>query len=249
MQHRKLRQARLQFNVVHGHRILRVAYRRQGILVAVQWHCAAQLAVLHDPQSKHGEQLALEVLAQAPDSERALLALLEHQLALRQFKPLTESMERLTQSAALSAAGHTALANSQISVARLHDSGVQSVAAVDAAALRASARQHLQRAMALDALHPLPVYALGWLLASQGDVVAVREFAPTAERLYYQQPYSEDLANLLIRLHALAGDTDAEFKFAVVARRLASNSQDQFLAQRRIDRLRPAAKAMPELKP
>ncbi len=205
----------------------------------------AQLAVLRDPQSKTGEQSALEVLVQAPGNEHALLALMDHQLALRQFKALVATVEQLKQSPSLSAAGHADLAVTEISLARMRDSGVQGMPEVAAAQLRADARGHLRRAMELDALHPLPAYALGWLLASQGDVAAVQQLLPAAEQVYYRRPYSAELAGMLVRLYTLTGDTDGQFKFAVVARRLADNPFDQMLAKRRIDKLRPTVKTAP----
>jgi hypothetical protein len=202
-----------------------------------------QLAVLHDAQSIIGKQWATEILQQTPDDERALAAFMAHELAARQYKSLLASMEQLQQRATLSAAAHGSIAAAQITLAQRRDSGVQGLGELNANSLRADARVHLRRAMALDATSPLPVYALGWLLASQGDVAAARELLPGAEQIFYQRPYNSELAELLLRLHTLTGDTEAEFKFAVVARRLATTETDRYAAQRRIDRLRPAAKS------
>jgi hypothetical protein len=203
----------------------------------------AQLAVSHDAASKAGEQWAREVLVKLPDNERALLALLNRQLAQRQLQPALASVERLNRSPSLSAAGRTELAVTEISLASKRDSGVPGMAEVSANTLRANAREQLRRALELDAEHPMPVYALGWLLSSQGDVASVRELLPVAEQRYYRRPYNAELANLLVRMHALTGNTDSQFKFAVAARRLATEPIEQQRAQRRIDRLRPATKS------
>jgi hypothetical protein len=202
-----------------------------------------QLAMMHDAQSTTGRQWAIEILEQAPDNERAQLALMDHELAARQYQPLLASMERLQRRATLSAAGHSSIAAAQITLAQWRDSGVQGLGELNANGLRAEARAHLRRAMELDAASPLPVYALGWLLASQGDVAAANQLLPGAEQLFYQRPYNSALAGLLLRLHTLTSNTDAEFKFAVVLRRLAATETDRFAAQRRIERLRPAARS------
>jgi hypothetical protein len=203
----------------------------------------AQLAVLYESQSTPGQQWATEALQQAPDNESALLALMEQRLVARQFQPLLAGMSRLQQLASLSARGHASVAVVQITLARLRDNGVQGIGDISANELRAAARVHLRRARELDESHPLPVYALGWLLASQGDVLAIKQLLPGVEQVYYQRPYSVELAQLLLRLHTLTGDTEAQFKFAVAMRRLAETPLDRNAAQKRIDRLRPGAKA------
>jgi hypothetical protein len=203
----------------------------------------AQLAVLHDVQAPLGKQWATEVLKDAPDNERALTALINHELGTQQYQPLLVNMQQLQQRTTLSAAGHGSIAAVQIALARRLDSGVQGLNELNANSLRADARSHLRHAMELDATSPLPVYTLGWLLASQGDVAAVQQLLPAAEQAFYERPYNANLAALLMRLHTLTGNSDAEFKFAVATRRLATTETDRYAAQRRIDRLRPAAKS------
>jgi hypothetical protein len=203
----------------------------------------SQLAVLHDAQSVIGKQWATEVISAVPDNERALLALVDNYGATREYKLLLNAMERLGQRVTLSAAAHTSLAAAQISMAHLRDMGTQGLGGLDANTLRGQARSHLNSAMQMDATDPLAPYTLGWLLASQGDVSAVQQLLPHVEQVFYQRPYTANLADLLVRLHTLAGNTDAEFKFAVVARRLAPTAQQQYAAQRRIERLRPAVKS------
>ena len=81
------------------------------------------------------------------------------------------------------------------------------------------------------------------MLSTAGDVVGVRELLPKVEAAFYRRPESADLAELLVRMHTLAGNTADVFKYAVAEQRLAATDADRARATARVERLRTQLKA------
>jgi hypothetical protein len=146
----------------------------------------------------------------------------------------------------LSGIGRVQLAATQVALARLRGDSMAGLEALEMPALRGAARQQLRLAMREDPANPLPVLRLGQLLASQGDVVAIRELIPPLEVTFRQRPYSSDLAALLVRLHVLTGDKEAQFKYALIEQRMAATEAARLTAARRVERLRTLVKTTPK---
>jgi thioredoxin-like negative regulator of GroEL len=198
----------------------------------------ARLKAISEPNSPLIEQWCSETLAVAPGDERAMLTLTDYYLHNRNFEKLRPLLQRLASDESLSAVGHREIAAAMTMLAKLRTDGVPGLESDAATALRADARRQLHLAIAKNATDPIAAYQLGWLLVSQGDVAAVRETLPTIETIFYTYPKSAALATLLVRMHAIGGSPEDEFKFAVVQSRLVDNEVERQAALRRIEKLR-----------
>ena len=202
----------------------------------------AQLALVHDPKSAPGLQLANDVLAVEPDNERALLALARYDLGARRFTEVAAIVPRLLALENLSAAGHREVAELLVTLAKLTEDGLPGTQDMDVRADRAAARANFRRALDMDPADLQSAYQLGWLLATQGDVVGVRGLLPAVEAAFYRRPDSAELAALLVRMHSIAGNTAEVFKYSVAEQRLATTEAERAHAAARVERLRPLFK-------
>jgi len=202
----------------------------------------AELLLAHEPQSAVGAQMAGDTLTADPKNERAQLAFARHEFAARRYVPVQESLQRLTTLEDLSAAGHRELAVLQSNLAKARDENMPGSSAVDSKAMRAAARAHFQRAMEMEPNDPRAPYQLGWLMCGQGDVAGIRELLPKVEAVFYRRPESAELAELLVRMHTIAGNTADVFKYAVAEQRLAPTEADRARATARVERLRAQLK-------
>jgi len=203
----------------------------------------AELLLAHEPQAASATQMAKDVLSQEPKNERALLTLAGQDFAARRYGAVQERLAELGISEELSAASHRALGTLQAGLAKARDENMPGSSGVDARGMRAAARTHLKRAMDLDPNDPRAPFQLGWMLSTAGDVVGVRELLPKVEAAFYRRPESADLAELLVRMHTLAGNTADVFKYAVAEQRLAATDADRARATARVERLRTQLKA------
>lgn len=203
----------------------------------------AELLLVHDPQSAAGVQMANDVLAAEPKNERALLVLARHDLAARRYGQVQDAVQQLAALENLSAVSHRELAMLMTTLAKLKDDSVPGASGVDTKATRAGARAHFHRAMELEPNDPRASYQLGWLLSAQGDVAGVRELLPTVEAAFYHRPESAEFAELLVRMHTIAGNTADVFKYAVAEQRLAATEAERMHAAARVERLRAQLKS------
>ncbi len=114
---------------------------------------------------------------------------------------------------------------------------------VDSKATRSAARAHLQRAIALAPNDPRALYQLGWLVCGQGDVAGIRDLLAPVEAAFYRRPESSEFAELLVRMHSIAGNTAEVFKYAVAEQRLAPTEAERARAAARVERLRAQLKS------
>jgi tetratricopeptide (TPR) repeat protein len=203
----------------------------------------AQLLLVHEPRSEAGVQMAGDVLSAEPKNERAMLAMARHELEARRYPQAQESMQKLGALEDLSAGGHRDLGVLLTSLARLKDEGMPGTSGVDTKMTRAAARTHLQRAIALAPDDPRALHQLGWLVCGQGDVAGIRELLPTVEAAFYRRPESSEFAELLVRMHSIAGNTAEVFKYAVAEQRLAPTEDERARATARVERLRAQLKS------
>lgn len=202
----------------------------------------AELALVHEPRSEAGAQMAAEALRAEPNNERAMLALARHELGLRRYSQAQESLQRLGEFENLSGAGHRELGALLSMLLRFKDEGMPGTAAVDSKATRAAARTHFERAMALVPEDPRAAYQLAWLACGQGDVAGTRELLPTVEAAFYRRPESVEFAELLVRMHSILGNPAEVFKYAVAEQRLAATDAERARATARVERLRAQIK-------
>jgi hypothetical protein len=202
----------------------------------------AELVLVYAPQSEAGAQMANEALATEPKNARALLAVAQHDMALRRYVQAQENALQLGALEELSAQSHRDLGALLTNLARIKDEGMPGTAGVDSRAARAEARLHFQRAIALTPDDPRAPYQLGWLLCGQGDVTATRELLPKVEAAFYRRPESAEFAELLVRMHTIAGTPADVFKYAVVEQRLATTDAERARATARVERLRAQLK-------
>ena len=203
----------------------------------------AELVLVHDPQSAPGTQMVTDVLAVEPKNEWALLALARHDLSARRYAKVQDTVQQLVALENLSAAGHRELAMLMSTLATLKEDGLPGTNGVDPKATRAGARAQFHRAMELEPNDPRAPYQLGWLLCAQGDVAGARELLPTVEAAFYRRPESAELAELLVRMHTIAGNIADVFKYAVAEQRLAATDAERMRAAARVERLRTQLKA------
>ncbi len=203
----------------------------------------AQLLLVHQPKSDAGAQMADDALSAEPKNERAMLAVAHHELEARRYAKVEESSQRLGALEELSASGHRDLGVLLASLARLKDEGMPGTGGVDTKTTRSGARTHLQRAVALAPNDPRALYQLGWLVCGQGDVAGIRELLPAVEAAFYRRPESSEFAELLVRMHSIAGNTADVFKYAVAEQRLAPTEAERARATARVERLRAQLKS------
>ena len=199
----------------------------------------AQLAVSHDAHSTRGRQLAAEVLAAEAGNARALLVQAQTQLAARKFAEAESSLQQVRARENLSEPDRRDLGIVGVALARQKDEALPGTEGLDARKIRSAARADLRRALELDPADPRTLYELGWLLAGQGDVAAVRELLPAMEAAYYQRSDSVELAALLVRMNSIAGDMADVFKYSVAEQHLAATETERARAAARVERLRP----------
>ncbi|HEV7431806.1 MAG TPA: hypothetical protein VGN77_02095, partial [Steroidobacteraceae bacterium] len=198
----------------------------------------AEVLLVHEPQSASGAQMASDVLAAEPNNARAMLALARHELAARRYVQVQESLQQLGALEELPAASHVDLGVLLSTLARLKEENMPGTNGVDTKATRTAAREHFKRAMILAPNDPRAAYQLGWLLCGQGDVAGTRELLPKVEAAFYRRPESADFAELLVRMHSIAGNTAEVFKYAVAEQRLAATETERARASARVERLR-----------
>jgi tetratricopeptide (TPR) repeat protein len=199
----------------------------------------AQLAVSHDAHSARGQQLVAEVLAAEADNARALLVQAQSQLAARKFAEADAIVLRVRAQENLAASERRVVGMVEAALAGQKDEALPGTEGLDARKIRSAARADLRRALELDPADPRALYELGWLLAGQGDVAAVRELLPAMEAEYYQRSDSVELAALLVRMNSIAGDMADVFKYSVAEQHLAATETERARAAARVERLRP----------
>ena len=199
----------------------------------------AQLAVSRDAHSARGQQLAAEVLAADADDARALLVQAQAQLFARKFAEADATVQRVRAQENLSAPDRRDVGMVEVALASQKDDALPGTEELDARKIRSAARADLRRALELDPADLRALYALGWLLAGQGDVAAVRELLPAMEAAYYQRSDSVELAALLVRMNSIAGDMADVFKYSVAEQHLAATEAERARAAARVERLRP----------
>jgi tetratricopeptide (TPR) repeat protein len=202
----------------------------------------AELLLVHEPKSEAGAQMASDALSAEPKNERAVLAVARHELGARHYVQVQESVQQLGVLEDLSAASHRDLGTLLSTLLRHRDEGMPGSNGVDTKTTRTAARTHYQRAIALAPDDPRAPYQLGWLLCGQGDVTGIRELLPTVEAAFYRRPESAEFAELLVRMHTIAGNTADVFKYSVAEQRLAATEAERARASARVERLRAQLK-------
>jgi hypothetical protein len=74
-------------------------------------------------------------------------------------------------------------------------------------------------------------------------VAGTPELLPKVETAFYRRPESAEFAELLVRMHTIAGNPADVFKYAVAEQRLATTDAERARATARVDRLRAQLKA------
>jgi Tfp pilus assembly protein PilF len=189
--------------------------------------------------------MAVDALSAEPKNERARLAVARHELGTRRYAQVQENLQALTERGDLSAASHRDLGMVLSTLLRSKDEAMPGTAGVDSKATRAATRTHFQRAIALAPNDPRALYQLGWLMCAEGDVAGTRELLPTVEAAFYRRPQSAEFAELLVRMHSIAGNTADVFKYAVAEQRLAATETERARASARVERLRAQLKSAP----
>ena len=74
-------------------------------------------------------------------------------------------------------------------------------------------------------------------------MAGIGELLPPVEAAFYRRPESSEFAELLVRMHTVAGTPADVFKYAVAEQRLAPTEAERARAAARVERLRAQLKS------